>query len=118
MPRSKSFMNVSGQYNLQELFRELKEKEGIESVDDILRQVISPNGMSFNKTSPVYRELLMKLAMSMSGDEMFIRSKNIMMQEKLRKANNGQSGLSKFWSMLGGTKRSKTTVNKIFLAIN
>ena len=35
--RSKSFMNVSGQYNLQELFKELKEKEGIESVDDILR---------------------------------------------------------------------------------
>jgi hypothetical protein len=30
-------MNVSGQYNLQELFKELREKEGIESVDDILR---------------------------------------------------------------------------------
>ncbi len=48
MPRSKSFMNVSGPYNLQELFKELKEKEGIESIDDILRQVITPDGMSYN----------------------------------------------------------------------
>lgn len=55
IPRSKSFMNVSGQYNLQELFKELKEKEGIESVDDILREVVSSGGMSFNKIKPVYR---------------------------------------------------------------
>ena len=54
---------------LQELFKELREKEGVESIDDILRQVINPDGMSFNKISPMYRELLMKLAMSMSGDE-------------------------------------------------
>ncbi len=89
MPRSKSFMSVGGPYNnLQELFGELREKEGIESVDDILRQVVSPEGMSYNQTSPVYRELLLKLAMSMSADEMFIRSKNIMMQEKLKKGFN------------------------------
>ena len=55
------------------VIEELKDKEGIESIDDILRHVISKDGMSFNKISPVYRELLMKLAMSMSGDEMFIR---------------------------------------------
>ena len=35
--------------------QELKEKEGIESVDDILREVISSGGMSFNKIKPVYR---------------------------------------------------------------
>ena len=29
--------------------------EGIESVDDILREVISSGGMSFNKIKPVYR---------------------------------------------------------------
>lgn len=110
MPRSKSFMNVSGQYNLQELFRELKEKEGIESVDDILRHVISANGMSFNKTSPMYRELLMKLAMSMSGDEMFIRSRNIMMQDKIRRTNANQSPLTRLWQLLGGVKRAKSQV--------
>ena len=65
--------------------QELKEKEGIESIDDILRQVVKPDGMSFNGISPIYRELLLKLAMSMSKDEIFIRSKNIMNEEKVRK---------------------------------
>ena len=82
IPRSKSFMNVSGQYNLQELFKELREKEGIESVDDILREVIKSGGMSFNNIKPVYREMLMKLVMTMSKDEIFIRSQNIMNEQK------------------------------------
>ena len=106
MPRSKSFMNVSGQYNLQELFKELREKEGIESIDDILRQVINPNGMSFNKISPMYRELLMKLAMSMSGDEMFIRSKNIMMQEKMKLQQQQNSGFGKVLNLFGVAKKT------------
>ena len=113
MPRSKSFMNVSGQYNLQELFKELREKEGIESIDDILRQVINPEGMSFNKTSPMYRELLMKLAMSMSGDEMFIRSKNIMMQEKMKKQNQSTSGLAKILQAIGVGKKTKPVVSPL-----
>ena len=87
IPRSKSFMNVSGQYNLQELFKELREKEGIESVDDILREVISSGGMSFNNIKPVYREMLMKLVMTMSKDEIFIRSKNIMNEQKKKGKN-------------------------------
>jgi len=92
MPRSMSFMNVGAGYNLQELFKELREREGIESVDDILRHVIKPDGMSYNKISPVYRELLLKLALSLSADEMFIRSKNIIMEEKVKRANvNGTS---------------------------
>ena len=41
--------------------------------------------MSFNRIEPVYRELLLKLAMSMSKDEIFIRSKTIMDQEKDKK---------------------------------
>ena len=86
IPRSKSFMNVHNQYNLQELFKELKEKEGVESIDDVLKKVISPNGISFNEIKPVYRELLLKLAMTMSQDELFQRSKNIMSAEK-KKSN-------------------------------
>jgi hypothetical protein len=104
MPRSQSFMNVGGSsggqkrhYNLQELFRELKEKEGVQSIDDILRHVVSPEGMSFNQMSPVYKELLLKLVMSMSRDELFIRSKNIMDQEKMKsggtKPDSGGIGL-------------------------
>ena len=89
IPRSKSFMNVNSQYNLQELFKELKEKEGVESIDDVLKKIISPNGISFNEIKPVYRELLLKLAMTMSQDELFQRSKNIMSlktQEKQKKS--------------------------------
>ena len=80
--RTKSFVKTGNQYNLQELFRELKEKEGVESIDDVLRRVISPNGMSFNDIKPVYRELLLKLAMTMSQDEIFERSKTIMAHNK------------------------------------
>ena len=93
IPRSKSFMNVNSQYNLQELFKELKEKEGVESIDDVLKKVISPNGISFNEIKPVYRELLLKLAMTMSQDELFQRSKNIMSQEK--KKTKGKSSAKK-----------------------
>merc|ERR1712141_251916 len=85
IPRSRSFMNVNSQYNLQELFKELKEKEGVESIDDVLKKVIRPNGISFNEIKPVYRELLLKLAMTMSQDELFQRSKNIMSAEKKKK---------------------------------
>ena len=120
MPRSKSFMNVSGQYNLQELFKELKEKEGIESVDDILRQVVKQDGMSFHKISPMHRELLMKLAMSMSADEMFIRSKNIIMKEKLQKnklesSSAGGSAFAKIFSIFGfgGNQKKSNNMNNM-----
>ena len=95
IPRSRSFMNVNSQYNLQELFRELKEKEGVESIDDVLKKIISPNGISFNEIKPVYRELLLKLAMTMSQDELFQRSKNIMSQEKKKTKAGKASKVSK-----------------------
>jgi hypothetical protein len=95
IPRSKSFMNVSSQYNLQELFRELKEKEGVESIDDVLKKIISPNGISFNEIKPVYRELLLKLAMTMSQDEIFQRSKNIIQQEKKKQKSKKQKSKGK-----------------------
>ena len=77
------------------MFKELKEKEGVESIDDVLKKVISPNGISFNEIKPVYRELLLKLAMTMSQDELFQRSKNIMSlkkttQEKKKNKAKGQ----------------------------
>ena len=87
-------MNVNSQYNLQELFRELKEKEGVESIDDVLKKVITPNGISFNEIKPVYRELLLKLAMTMSQDEIFQRSKNILSQEKKKKNSSNSSSSS------------------------
>lgn len=108
IPRSKSFMNVSGQYNLQELFKELREKEGIESVDDILREVISSGGMSFNKIKPVYREMLMKLVMTMSKDEIFIRSQNIMNEQKKELAAKNRS-----WVKFGSRSSKPTAESKL-----
>eukprot|EP00094_Tigriopus_californicus_P014400 TCALIF_13971-PA protein Name:"Protein of unknown function" AED:0.37 eAED:0.04 QI:0/0.5/0/0.66/1/1/3/0/1071 len=126
IPRSKSFMNVNSQYNLQELFRELKEKEGVERIDDVLKKVITPNGISFNEIKPVYRELLMKLAMTMSQDELFQRSKSILTQEKKKTqkksvkksksssvAGSEQNTLSSFLRMTfsGGNKNSNNNTS-------
>lgn len=105
IPRSKSFMNVNSQYNLQELFRELKEKEGVESIDDVLKKVITPNGISFNEIKPVYRELLMKLAMTMSQDELFQRSKSILTQEK-KKSQKKSGKKSKSSSVVGSEQNT------------
>ena len=126
IPRSKSFMNVNSQYNLQELFKELKEKEGVESIDDVLKKIISPNGISFNEIKPVYRELLLKLAMTMSQDELFQRSKNIMSAEKKKSpqkstknskkskksypiSNSEQSTLSSFLKLTFKSSESKAS---------
>ena len=118
MPRSKSFMNVNSQYNLQELFRELKEKEGVESIDDVLKKVITPNGISFNEIKPVYRELLLKLAMTMSQDEIFERSKNIMSQEKKKaKKEDGKKG-GKGSTSGNDNNSSSNTLSKLFSAFS
>ncbi len=120
MPRSRSFMKLnnnnnnliqtqgSPNYNLQDLFKELKDQHGIASIDDLLRHVIKPEGMSFNNIEPVYRELLLKLAMSMSKDEIFIRSKTIMDEEKDNK---------KALLLMGGSKLLNSK-NKNFLIIS
>ncbi len=109
IPRSKSFMNVGSQYNLQELFRELKEKEGVESIDDVLKKIITPNGISFNEIKPVYRELLLKLAMTMSQDEIFQRSKNIISQEKKKRKET-----KKEKSGSNGNESSSNTISSFF----
>ena len=119
--RTKSFVRPGNQqYNLQELFRELKEKEGVDSIDDVLRRVISPDGMSFNDIKPVYRELLLKLAMTMSQDEIFQRSKTIMASTKKRRkrhppppapTNSGSLG-SFFKSFSKSSSKNNSLVSK------
>nr|XP_040567231.1 LOW QUALITY PROTEIN: uncharacterized protein LOC121116980 [Lepeophtheirus salmonis] len=131
IPRSKSFMNVTSQYNLQELFKELKEKEGVESIDDVLKKIISPDGISFNEIKPVYRELLLKLAMTMTQDEIFQRSKNIISQKKSTKSQNNNnssgSGPSKNDGILGsffnkknknGEESSSNSTSSVFSSSN
>ena len=124
--RTKSFVKTGNQYNLQELFRELKEKEGVDSIDDVLRRVISPDGMSFNDIKPVYRELLLKLAMTMSQDEIFQRSKTIMATNKKKRkrhqqhaapANSGSLG-SFFKSFSKSSSKTNSMASKKSLMSN
>ena len=114
MPRSRSFMNVNSQYNLQELFRELKEKEGVESIDDVLKKIISPNGISFNDIKPVYRELLLKLAMTMSQDELFQRSKTILNAEKKNKKKEEKKTSNSLNKKEQKLKTAKTSNKKVY----
>ena len=92
----------------------------MDSIDDVLRRVISPDGMSFNDIKPVYRELLLKLAMTMSQDEIFQRSKTIMASTKKRRKrhqpppatpNSGSLG-SFFKSFSKSSSKNNSLVSK------
>lgn len=74
----------------------LQKQEGIKSVDDVLKMIVNRDRMSFNELAPAYKELLMKLALTLSKDEMFQRSKNIMrLQTSKSKKTKSQSGSAK-----------------------
>ena len=111
-------MNVNNQYNLQELFKELKEKEGVESIDDVLKKVISPNGISFNEIKPVYRELLLKLAMTMSQDELFQRSKNIMSAEKKKTTKKKDKASKKSYPVSASEQSTLSSFLKLTFSSN
>ncbi|XP_046684045.1 uncharacterized protein LOC124369913 [Homalodisca vitripennis] len=113
IPRSHSFLNANGplssRYNrhasagplvgnaiqrknsigsplgLNELFTEFRLQEGLNNMEDILNAIIDPDGMSFNDLKPIYKEFLLKLAVTLTKDEMYQRSKSIMQRQKNRK---------------------------------
>ncbi|KAK7078750.1 hypothetical protein SK128_004284 [Halocaridina rubra] len=111
LPRSKSFMNVTNKYNFQDLLDDVKQKTGLNSVDDVLKQVINPRGMSFSEMDPDHREILLKLALTLSKDEIYQRSKSIMKKQRGRSASlmslmDSDSDGSTISSVLKATKRS------------
>ncbi|XP_034946103.1 uncharacterized protein [Chelonus insularis] len=65
-----------------ELFDEFRNQEGLTSVDDILDVIIDPEGMSFNELKPLYKEFLLKLASTLTQDELYQRSANIMKRRR------------------------------------
>ncbi|KAK0088963.1 hypothetical protein PV325_010008 [Microctonus aethiopoides] len=65
-----------------ELFDEFRNQEGLTSVDDILDAIIDPEGMSFNELKPLYKEFLLKLASTLTQDELYQRSANIMKRRR------------------------------------
>ncbi|XP_042230514.1 uncharacterized protein LOC121871958 [Homarus americanus] len=112
LPRSKSFMNVTNKYNFQDLLDDVKQKTGLNSVDEVLKQVINPRGMSFSEMDPDQREILLKLALTLSKDEIYQRSKNIMRKQtrgrssSLMSLMDSDSDGSTISSVLKATKRS------------
>lgn len=101
IPRSGSFLNAGGltrykskvykangqasggsPLGFHELFNEFRLQEGLHSVDEILGVIIDPEGMSFNDLKPIYKEFLLKLALTLTKDELYQRSKAIMRRQK------------------------------------
>lgn len=51
-------------------------------MDEILNVIIDSEGMSFNDLKPIYKEFLLKLAVTLTKDELYQRSKSIMRRQK------------------------------------
>ncbi|KAH8383505.1 hypothetical protein KR009_008937 [Drosophila setifemur] len=89
----------SSPLGFSELFNEFRLHENLHSLDDILYAIIDADGMSFNDLKPIYKEFLLKLAVTLTQDELFQRSKNIMRRQKKKKqkrkpsVNGSQVGL-------------------------
>lgn len=90
IPRSRSFLmkHATRGNSLHQLFAEIRSQEGVTNMDDVLEKIVNANGMSFNDLKPLYKELLLKLAVTLTRDELYMRSKNIMKrQQKSTKRN-------------------------------
>ncbi|XP_063218557.1 uncharacterized protein LOC134528822 [Bacillus rossius redtenbacheri] len=131
IPHSRSFLNANGPFTryfrqqnsgesfsvcnaskeisplgLNELFTEFRMQEGLNSMDDILDAIIDAEGMSFNDLKPLYKEFLFKLAVTLTKDELYRRSKFIMRrQKKKRKRRNSCCKSNKFSSGSHGLRR-------------
>ncbi|KAM3963811.1 LOW QUALITY PROTEIN: uncharacterized protein ACR2FA_001850 [Aphomia sociella] len=139
IPRSGSFLNAGGltryksighrnngkkgggsPLGFNELFNEFKVQENLHSMDEILSAIIDAEGMSFNDLKPIYKEFLLKLAVTLTKDEIFQHSKAIMkkqkkkilrrnslFQNKRRKMFKGASGLRMVFRMPFGKDKKK-----------
>ncbi|XP_060865507.1 uncharacterized protein LOC132941461 [Metopolophium dirhodum] len=78
--------NGSGVMGFSDMFNEMRAQEGLNNMDDILNAIINVEGMSYNDLKPIYKEFLMKLALTLTKDELYQRTKAIMTEQK-RKRN-------------------------------
>lgn len=74
--------------------------------------IVNKERMSFNDLSPAYKEMVMKLALTMTKDEIFQRSKNIMRNQSSKSSSRSRdsdaehSSSSRISSVLRATKKS------------
>jgi hypothetical protein len=141
IPRSRSFLNAGGpltRYNrrqgsgvpygnnsggtgssplgFNELFTEFRLQEGLNSMDDILDAIIDAEGMSFNDLKPIYKEFLMKLAVTLTKDELYQRSKSIMRRQKKKLGRRNSCYKRKKTFVVGGSGLKRVfrrSVNKL-----
>lgn len=74
-----------------ELFNEFRLQENLHSLDEILNAIINSEGMSFNDLKPIYKEFLLKLAVTLTKDELYQRSKSIMRRQRKKKLKRKNS---------------------------
>lgn len=96
--------NGSGVMGFSDMFNELRMQEGLNNMDDILHAIINVEGMSFNELKPIYKEFLMKLAMTLTKDELYQRTKAIMAEQK-RKRNKRRPTVASPSSAVGRGRR-------------
>ena len=108
LPRSRSFAELHGRVDIKQLLAQIQARDGIRTVDDVLRQVVNPGGMSFSDLRPEHRELLLRLALTLSKDEMYQRSKHIMKKQTKKLSSVGETDTdgSTISSVLKATKKS------------
>ncbi|XP_037924175.1 uncharacterized protein LOC119659920 isoform X3 [Hermetia illucens] len=82
---------IQSPLGFSELFNEFRLHENLHSLDDILNAIIDADGMSFNDLKPIYKEFLLKLAVTLTKDELYQRSKNIMRRQKKKKLKRKNS---------------------------
>lgn len=100
--------SIGSPLGLNELFNEFRMQEGLNNLEDILSAIIDPDGMSFNDLKPIYKEFLLKLAVTLTKDEMYQRSKSIMQRQKRRRKKATRMNSSKLkisFTAGGGLKR-------------
>ncbi|XP_063883979.1 LOW QUALITY PROTEIN: uncharacterized protein LOC135112989 [Scylla paramamosain] len=101
---------VSDKYCLTEL---VPESARGKAADEVLRQVVTPRGMSFSEMEPGQREALLSLALTMSRDEMYQRSKTSLRQQTRGSSSGGGGTLSEGeWSSstLGSVLKATKTL--------
>lgn len=83
-------------------------------MDDILGAIIDSEGMSFNDLKPIYKEFLLKLAVTLTKDELFQHSKAIMRRQKKKLLRRNSSVQNKRKKMLIGARGLKMVFRKPF----
>lgn len=85
--------NYRSPLGFSELFNEFRLQENLHSLDEILNAIINSDGMSFNDLKPIYKEFLLKLAVTLTKDELYQRSKSIMRRQKKKKLRRRNSNV-------------------------